>query len=100
MKSKQAEKLIETADAAANETMSISAVTSKLPLAQSVRFDAHRMHVLLLDGREISVPLEWFPPLRKASISQRKRWRLIGRGVGVHWPDLDEDISIAALLQR
>jgi hypothetical protein len=57
------------------------------------------MHVRLLDGREISVPLEWFPNLRDATNEQRKKWRLIGRGVGIHWGELDEDISVCALLK-
>ena len=52
------------------------------------------MHVRLLDRREISVPLEWLPRLRDAKNRQRKNWRLIGRGVGIHWEDLDEDISV------
>ena len=56
------------------------------------------IHVRLLDGREISVPLEWFPKLRDATAAQRKNWRLIGGGYGIHWEDLDEDISIAELL--
>lgn len=79
--------------------MSISAVKSPHALAQDVRFDAHMMHVRLADGREISVPLEWFPTLRHASEKQRTHWRLIGQGVGIHWSELDEDISIAALLE-
>jgi len=58
------------------------------------------MHVLLQDGREVSVPLEWFPTLRNASDKQRTHWRLIGNGVGIHWPDIDEDISVAALLEQ
>lgn len=57
------------------------------------------MHVQLSDGREISVPLEWFPRLRDASEKQRKDWRLIGKGVGIHWEQLDEDISVEALLR-
>jgi len=57
------------------------------------------MHVRLSDGREISVPLEWFPRLRDASEEQRKHWRLIGKGVGIHWEELDEDISVEALLR-
>ena len=80
--------------------MSISAVKPVHALAKEVRFDEHMMHVLLLDGRQISVPLDWFPPLRGATDKQRKRWRLIGNGVGIHWPDLDEDLSIAALLEQ
>ena len=78
--------------------MNISVARSSAGVARDVRFDQHMMHVLLVDGRQVSVPLEWFPTLRKASEKQRKRWRLIGDGVGIHWPGLDEDISIAALL--
>ena len=68
-------------------------------MAVEVRFDTELMHVRLLDGREISVPIEWFPKLRDATAKQKKNWRLIGKGIGVHWEDLDEDISVAALLQ-
>jgi len=57
------------------------------------------MHVLLSDGREISVPFEWFPRLKSASPKQRRNWRLIGKGIGIHWPDLDEDISVSSLLK-
>jgi hypothetical protein len=56
------------------------------------------LHVWLADGRELSVPLEWFPRLRNASTELRQHWRLIGGGIGVNWPDLDEDISVAGLL--
>jgi hypothetical protein len=67
-------------------------------MASDIWFDADMMHVRLLDGREVSVPLEWFPRLRDASEVQRSNWRLIGRGVGIHWEDLDEDISVSSLL--
>ena len=77
-----------------NSSIKLGAVT-----AASVRFDAEMMHVRLSDGREISVPLEWFPRLRDASEKQRKNWRLIGKGVGIHWEELDEDISVEALLR-
>ena len=80
--------------------MSTSVVKPAQAVARDVRFDEHTMHVLRADGREISVPLEWFPTLRSASEKQRKRWRLIGHGVGIHWPELDEDLSVAALLER
>jgi hypothetical protein len=56
------------------------------------------MYVRLADGREIGVPLEWFPLLRDATPEQREHWRLIGGGVGIHWQDLDEDLSVARLL--
>lgn len=68
------------------------------PLATDVRFEGDMMCVLLADGREVSVPLEWFPKLRSATKKQREKWRLIGGGVGIHWEDLDEDLSVAALL--
>ena len=67
--------------------------------AADVRFNKEMMHVRLKDGREISVPLEWFPRLKDASPKQRKNWRFVGKGVGIHWPDLDEDISVSALLK-
>ena len=54
--------------------------------------------VELNDGRTISVPLEWFPRLVHATEAERKNWRLIGRGQGIHWIDLDEDISVEGLL--
>jgi len=68
-------------------------------LASDVWFDADLLHIRLLDGRELSVPLEWFPKLRNAAGKQRDKWRLIGRGIGIHWDELDEDISIPALLK-
>jgi hypothetical protein len=52
----------------------------------------------LADGREVGTPLEWFPKLRKATATQRNSWRLIGRGVGIHWESLDEDLSVAGIL--
>ena len=64
--------------------MSTSVVQHAQALARAVRFDAHRMHIVLLDGREISVPLEWCPTLRASSPRQRSHWRLIGQGVGIH----------------
>ena len=66
--------------------------------AANVYFDDKRIHVRLSDGREISAPLEWFPRLRHATNEQRQRWELIGHGVGIHWEEIDEDISVAGLL--
>ncbi len=63
-----------------------------------VRFDNEMMFVQLTDGREIGVPLEWFPSLRDATPAQRENWRFIGGGVGIHWEDLDEDLSVEGLL--
>ena len=68
------------------------------PLAESVQCDEFMLNVTLADGRKISVPLEWFPRLTKATPKQRENWRLIGKGIGIHWPDIDEDISIESIL--
>jgi len=78
--------------------MNTLAVKPTTILAKSVRFDAEMLHVQLVDGREISVPLEWFPRLRNATEKQRKKWRLIGGGVGIHWEEIDEDLSVAGLI--
>jgi Protein of unknown function (DUF2442) len=67
-------------------------------LAKSVAFDADMMHVTLMDGRVLSVPLAWFPVLRKATPKQRKSCKISGRGISLHWPELDEDLSIAGLM--
>ncbi len=67
-------------------------------LACKVWFDKTTIYIQLLDGRVVSVPLEWFPRLRDASSSQLNKWRLIGRGIGIHWDELDEDISIEKIL--
>jgi hypothetical protein len=63
-----------------------------------VEFSVDTLVVRLEDGRSLTVPLEWFPRLRNASPEQRDGWELIGRGVGIRWPTLDEDISVAGLL--
>ena len=57
------------------------------------------IHVVLADGREVTAPLAWSPRLAEATSEQRKNWRLIGRGQGIHWPDVDEDISVASLMK-
>lgn len=69
-----------------------------LVLITDVSFEDDMLQVFLSDGREIRVPLEWFPRLRNGSREQRQNWRLIGKGVGIHWPDLDEDLSLEGLL--
>lgn len=68
------------------------------PLAVDVIVTATVLRVILDDGRELLVPLEWFPRLRDASDADRANWRLIGRGEGIHWPSIDEDISVRGLL--
>ena len=66
--------------------------------AISVECEDDVVRFALADGREIAAPLAWFPRLRDATPKQRANWRLIGRGEGVHWPDVDEDVSVHALL--
>ena len=74
--------------------------TSELkPLARKVSFDADNMWVELIDGRQIGVPLAYFPRLANAKLQQRKKYIISGGGVGLHWDELDEDISVSALLQ-
>ncbi len=68
-------------------------------LVTDVRFTNDSMLVSLSDGREISVPLEWFSRLRNATPEQRSKWRFIARGVGIHWEDIDEDIAVTTLLR-
>lgn len=66
--------------------------------AQSVRFTDDELIVCLQDGRVLSVPLAWFPRLAKAQATERAHHELLGDGQGIHWPDLDEDISVDGLL--
>jgi Protein of unknown function (DUF2442) len=68
------------------------------PLAVDVRTTVDTLHVVLADGREISVPLAWFPRLLNAKEEQQRQWRLIGGGIGIHWPLIDEDISVESLM--
>ncbi len=65
---------------------------------RSVSVTSNTLSVELSDGRGVSVPLGWFPRLIHATPEERERWELIGRGSGIHWPDLDEDISLEGLL--
>ena len=78
--------------------MSISA--PEQPRALRIEILEGDLVVHLEDGRTVSVPLEWFPKLRDASAEALMDWRLVGRGVGIHWPKLDEDLSVRALLVR
>lgn len=68
------------------------------PHANNVKFTDVSISVELLDGRTISAPLSWFPRLVDASGEQRENWELIGDGEGIHWPDIDEDLSVEGLL--
>ncbi|HSU61935.1 MAG TPA: DUF2442 domain-containing protein [Bryobacteraceae bacterium] len=68
------------------------------PLALRVRTDEFNLIVDLSDGRVISVPLVWFPRLYNASAEERADYELLGRGIGIHWSRIDEDLSVAGLL--
>ncbi len=67
-------------------------------LAKSVTFNDALMHVTLMDGRVIGVPVAWFPLLRDATADQRRNYQICGGGISLHWEELDEDISIAGLM--
>jgi hypothetical protein len=69
------------------------------PRIRDVRCAARRLRVELADGRSLIVPLTWFPRLRDGTRAQRDRWRISAGGTGVHWPDLDEDLSAEGLLR-
>lgn len=69
-----------------------------LPAATAVVVSDDTLTVDLSDGRTLSVPLGWYPRLLYGSAAERQRWQLIGQGVGIHWPELDEDISVEGLL--
>src|SRR6266550_3938619 len=68
------------------------------PTVKDVRVTTKALEVSLRDGRTLSVPLDWYPRLAHGSPAERQRWRLIADGVGIHWADLDEDVSVSALL--
>lgn len=78
--------------------MSISAIGTGVPRAETARVTEDTLCVDLSDGRTISVPLEWFPRLVHATPEERNNWRLIGRGHGIRWEAIDEDISVEGLL--
>ena len=78
--------------------MSISANEIEAPNAENVTITEDTLSVDLSDGRTISVPLAWFPRLLQSTPEERNNWRLIGKGRGIHWEDIDEDISVEGLL--
>jgi hypothetical protein len=78
--------------------MTISETELREALAQSLIVGDDALIVDLADGRTITAPLAWFPRLAHGTPAERANWRFIGSGEGIHWPDLDEDISIASLL--
>ncbi len=76
-----------------------SSVVEANPRAQDVLVSEDELTVSLVDGRRVSVPLAWFPRLLHASPAQRSNWQLLGDGEGIHWPDVDEDLSVAGILR-
>jgi len=78
--------------------MSISVTEQGGARAVKVNVTDSVLHVELADGRTLTVPTEWYPRLAHGSHRERSRWELIGGGVGIHWPELDEDISVEGLL--
>jgi hypothetical protein len=67
---------------------------------RDVRFSADQLIVDLADGRTIAVPIAWYPRLMRATPEQRANWRISGSGYGIHWPEIDEDLSSEGLLRR
>ena len=67
--------------------------------AMHVAVEGARLVVDLMDGRTIAVPLAWYPRLANATVQQRNHWELAGGGYGIHWPDIDEDLSTERLLR-
>jgi hypothetical protein len=78
--------------------MPTSALAADSAVARNVRVTGEHLVIDLRDGRVVSVPLSWYPRLAAGTPAERKRWELIGAGIGIHWPDLDEDIEVGALL--
>jgi hypothetical protein len=78
--------------------MNTSSLAAETAIAKAVKVTADTLIVELKDGRTVSVPLAWYPRLALGTPTERRRWELIGPGIGIHWPILDEDISIEALL--
>jgi hypothetical protein len=78
--------------------MRISTAEAEVPVVEKVTVTEDTLTVDLSDGRTISVPLAWYPRLLHGSKKERNNWRLIGKGYGIHWEDLDEDISVENLI--
>ncbi len=79
--------------------MTSSTLELQIPAIRAVQVSSTTLTFEVEDGRSVSAPLIWYPRLADGTPEERENWRLIGAGYGVHWPDLDEDISIEALLQ-
>jgi hypothetical protein len=79
--------------------MSTSGLAIEAATAKHVRVTRDSVIVDLHDGRSVSVPVVWYPRLAHGSMTERQNWQLIGPGIGIHWPDLDEDVSVDGLLR-
>ena len=79
--------------------MNSSTVETQLPTVTHANVNDENLTVDLSDGRTISVPIAWYPRLSHGTSEERNHWRLIANGRGIHWPDLDEDISVENLLR-
>ena len=78
--------------------MNTLAIELEIPDAVDVKVSEDTLSVELSDGRTISVPVDWYPRLTHATVEERANWRIIGRGHGIHWGDIDEDVSVEGLL--
>src|SRR5579864_6849599 len=78
--------------------MSTSSLAAETAMAKNVKVTTDTLIVELRDGRVVSAPISWYPRLSEGTPAERRRWELIGPGIGIHWPALDEDISVEALL--
>ncbi len=78
--------------------MNTLAIEISKSLIESVSFTEDSLIADLSDGRTITLPLAWYPRLTHATATERENWRLIGRGEGIHWPELDEDVSIENII--
>lgn len=78
--------------------MTSSSLATETAEAKHVRVQSGTLVVELRDGRTVSVPVHWYPRLAEGRPAERRNWELIGPGTGIHWPDLDEDISVEGLL--
>jgi hypothetical protein len=74
--------------------MTTSSLATETAAAKHVKVTDRALVVELRDGRSVSVPIEWYPRLAEGRPHERRHWELIGPGIGIHWPDLDEDISV------
>ena len=75
--------------------MGSSATNFRAPLAADVEVTDEALTVVLQDGRRVSVPLGWYPRLTHGTPAERREWRVVGQGEGIHWPQLNEDVSVA-----